>query len=154
MAKEKKNFNTDLEDSERDKKYVNQDEFSIEIPDVKDIPGQQHIHPPRLNEMVDTTASSADEEGEHIFKDEEDDASDVTETEREVLEKSANSMGSEDDEAWEKIQLDAVDEDGEKLNEKNDLFGEDLDVPGAEQDDDDEDIGEEDEENNSYSWSQ
>lgn len=154
MTKKKKKFNSDLEESERDKKYVNQEEFSIEIPDVKDIPGQEHIRPPKLNEMIDTTASSADEEGERIFSDEEDEATNVTETERNILKKSVNSMGSEDDEAWEKIQLDAVDEDGEKLNEKNDLFGEDLDVPGAEQDDKDEDIGEEDEENNSYSWSQ
>lgn len=50
--------------------------------------------------------------------------------------------------------LDNTDDDGVPLNEKSsadDISGEDLDVPGAEFDDDNEMIGEEDEENNSYS---
>lgn len=50
--------------------------------------------------------------------------------------------------------LDDWDEDGEPLNEKTsatDPYGADLDVPGSELDDADEAIGEEDEENNSYS---
>ena len=49
---------------------------------------------------------------------------------------------------------DNTDKDGEPLNEASssvDFTGEDLDVPGAELDDDNESIGEEDEENNSYS---
>ena len=47
-----------------------------------------------------------------------------------------------------------VDEDGDPLNEISiayDNSGDDLDVPGAEDDDADEEIGEEDEENNGYS---
>jgi len=63
-------------------------------------------------------------------------------------------MSGEDDEAIRKIQLDNKDNEGEILNEENDLSGEDLDVPGSEDDDANEDIGEEDEENNSYSWAQ
>ena len=47
--------------------------------------------------------------------------------------------------------LDDSDEDGEKLNEAIDVSGEDLDVPGSEDDDANEALGEEDEENNSYS---
>jgi len=47
--------------------------------------------------------------------------------------------------------LDNTDLDGDLLNEKDDVSGEDLDVPGASDDDDNEAIGEEDEENNSYS---
>ena len=47
--------------------------------------------------------------------------------------------------------LDQRDEDGELLNEKTDLSGKDLDVPGSEEDDANEEIGEEDEENNPYS---
>ena len=47
--------------------------------------------------------------------------------------------------------LDSTDDDGEKLNESSDMSGRDLDVPGSEDDDADEKIGEEDEENNSYS---
>ena len=50
--------------------------------------------------------------------------------------------------------LDNTDEDGDTLNEMSvavDVTGEDLDVPGAEDDDEDEIIGEEGEENNGYS---
>ena len=50
--------------------------------------------------------------------------------------------------------LDNVDEDGDTLNVieiANDNSGEDLDIPGAEDDDENESIGEEDEENNGYS---
>ena len=50
--------------------------------------------------------------------------------------------------------LDNKDEDGDTLNEMSvaeDNSGEDLDIPGAEDDDEDEIIGEEDEENNGYS---
>lgn len=51
-------------------------------------------------------------------------------------------------------ELDDVDEDGDLLNESSsadDVTGEDLDIPGAEDDDEDEAIGQEDEENNGYS---
>jgi hypothetical protein len=47
--------------------------------------------------------------------------------------------------------LDKTDDEGEILNEGSDRSGRDLDVPGSEDDDADEKIGEEDEENNSYS---
>jgi hypothetical protein len=61
---------------------------------------------------------------------------------------------TQDQQDLEALQLDSTDEDGDPLNEKSsadDLTGEDLDMPGAELDDADEAIGEEDEENNSYS---
>jgi len=60
-------------------------------------------------------------------------------------------MASEDDEDRRKILLDNKDEDGVVLNEKVNYSGSDLDIPGSEDDDENEDIGEEDEENNSYS---
>ena len=50
--------------------------------------------------------------------------------------------------------LDNRDEDGDNLNEMSVadyVSGEDLDIPGSEEDDEDEIIGEEDEENNGYS---
>jgi hypothetical protein len=53
-----------------------------------------------------------------------------------------------------RVSLENTDNDGELLNEQsgsNSESGEDLDVPGAELDDENEEIGEEDEENNSYS---
>jgi hypothetical protein len=71
-----------------------------------------------------------------------------------MLRESANDMPTRDDQQLRRAELDAVDEDGEPLNEKtsaNAASGSDLDVPGAGEDDADEKIGEEDEENNSYS---
>ncbi len=66
-----------------------------------------------------------------------------------------NASGEDDEERrLHRAELDTTDNDGELLNERssgNSKSGSDLDVPGAEADDDNEDIGEEDEENNSYS---
>ncbi len=75
----------------------------------------------------------------------------VSQLEKELLERSSESMASEDDEARRQTLLDNEDEDGDALNEKVEVSGDDLDVPGAEEDDANEAIGEEDEENNSYS---
>lgn len=43
--------------------------ITIDMPEVKDIPGQENIRPPKINEMADTTISSADEEGEGLLDD-------------------------------------------------------------------------------------
>ena len=67
---------TDLEDSPRDKKHLQQEEFEIEIPDAEDIPGQEHVIPAPLGELADSTISSDDEEGVGIF-DEESDEPDI-----------------------------------------------------------------------------
>ena len=45
--------------------------FTIDLPDVKDIPGQEYIHPLPLGEIADTTISSDDEEGVGILDDDE-----------------------------------------------------------------------------------
>ena len=186
-----KNLTTDLPDSEKDKVKLQQDKIIIDLPDVKDIPGQENVHVPDLREMADTTISSDDEEGVGIFGEddaefsserlatgeeiddldlvindyeepggnkEEDDLadgssdpdSDVTNEERKALEK-AEDVDTEDNEGLYNAELDDEDFEGDKLNEANDVSGDDLDVPGAEEDDADEEIGEEDEENNDYS---
>lgn len=102
------------------------DTGKIDLPEVKDIPGQEQ-------------GTDAD----------------VTAEERRALENADNlDANSRDDEALIESRLDDVDDDGDPLNEESfgdDLSGEDLDVPGAEDDDLDEEIGEEDEENNPYS---
>lgn len=197
-----KNLNTDLPDSEKDKAKLQPEETTINLPDVKDIPGQENIHVPELREMADTTISSDDEEGVGIFgddeaeysserlpvgeeldendlvisdedaleakldedennnKDENDDIditdnsvsaeSDVTADEREALERTEN-MDTQDNENLYRAELDDEDFEGEKLNEEEDFSGNDLDIPGEEEDDANEEIGEEDEENNAYS---
>jgi hypothetical protein len=80
-----------------------------------------------------------------------DSSSQVSREEEELLERTETSMSGEEDLAWERARVDSVDEDGEPLNEESEFSGKDLDVPGSEEDDVNEEIGEEDEENNSYS---
>jgi hypothetical protein len=62
----------DLQDSPRDQERLKPDEAIIDLPDVKDIPGQEYIHPPSLGELADTTISSDDEEGTGLFDDDSD----------------------------------------------------------------------------------
>ena len=132
---------------------------TIDMPEVKDIPGQENIKPPRIREMEDTTISSDDEEGKGIVDDlnKEDDqsalldeSSDISVQERRILHESDIQANAEAQDLR-RLKLDKVDDDPSA--EQGDPYdmGEDLDVPGAELDDDNEDIGEEDEENNSYS---
>jgi hypothetical protein len=139
---------------------------TIDMPDVSDIPGQEHVRPPRLGEMADSTASSADEEGDDVLEpgDSADDdlrldrTSNVTAEERADLARMGRD-GAEDEPLREGL-LDSTDDDGTPLNEKSfgegrndDLSADDLDIPGADEDDQDEAAGDEDEENNDYSIS-
>ena len=84
----------------------------------------------------------------------EQDMNSISPAERATLDDSIVNLQTTDNQQLKKASLDSTDEDGELLNENTyaqDYTGEDLDVPGAEEDDRDEVIGEEDEENNSYS---
>lgn len=150
----------DLPDSAKDAARIKPETTTIDLPDVEDIPGQEHVIPLSLGEMGDVTASSADEEGDVLCDDdidediENDPDSNVSRLEKIDLERSANDMPTEDDINLRESALDTTDNEGTPLNEKgfkNNLSGRDLDVPGADDDDDDEAIGEEDEENNDYS---
>lgn len=146
----------DLPDTIRDQEQLKNDEATLNLPDVKDIPGQEHVHVPDLKEYADTTISSADEEGKNIWANDElnDDSSDVSGLEKEMLDESANDMPTKDEQSLRKAALDSTDSEGDPLNEKGSfgaISGSDLDVPGAGEDDLNEEIGEEDEENNPYS---
>ena len=80
--------------------------------------------------------------------------SNVSAAERALLDDSIDNSLTEDNLNLKRSALDNTDDDGELLNEKSmadDISGEDLDVPGAEDDDENESLGEEDEENNAYS---
>lgn len=157
MATKKINKTSDLEESKRDKELLKPDEATLDLPDAKDIPGQEHVRPFLPGELADTTISSSDEEGNGLLDTDEDiladKENDVTPIEKELLQRSSESMATKDDEQWKDSQLDKTDEDGIPLNEKVNVSGSDLDVPGSEDDDANEEIGEEDEENNSYSLS-
>jgi len=155
LKKGKTGVTDDLTDSSADREKLEPDTATIDLPDVEDIPGQEYIKPPTLESFVDDTASSADEEGpvrkknketsnekvdpEVIFKEEDEGLNDSTDSEDYNLRRAA---------------LDNTDDEGDPLNEEGfgeDVSGKDLDIPGAADDDEDEDIGEEDEENNSWS---
>ncbi len=148
MTKESATTN-DIMDAPRDGERLQSETATLDLPDVSDIPGQEHVHAPRMNELNDTTISSADEEGESIFN--ENDDSDVSDEEKELLRRTGESMASDEDEDVYNAELDKTDNEGEVLNENVDITGEDLDIPGSGDDDTDEEVGEEDEENNNYS---
>ena len=80
--------------------------------------------------------------------------SNISPEERSLLDESIENSMTQDNLELKRSSVDSTDEDGELLNENSNSFdvsGEDLDVPGSEDDDANEEIGEEDEENNSYS---
>ena len=150
------NRNSDLPDSPRDAKELKNEETTIDLPEVKDIPGQEFIHPPNLAEFSDTTISSADEEADELWSDERttDNNSMVTNIEKKLLDDSANDTSTKDEQQLRRAELDDTDNEGEPLNEKtsgNAISGSDLDTSGIDEDDMNEEIGEEDEENNPYS---
>lgn len=138
---------------------MKQEPVIINLPDVEDIPGQENFIPMDNEKNVNTTIASADEEGDEIFENgadsliNENSGSNVSEMEKRDLRKAANDMPG-DDQALRRAALQSTDDDGTPLNEGSfdkDISADDLDVPGASQDDANEKIGEEDEENNEYS---
>jgi hypothetical protein len=158
--------NADLADSPRDEEKLRSEETVIDMPEVKDIPGQEHVRVPRMREMEDTTISSADEEGEGILDNinEEDDEeqiikmgteADTTTADVEMLRSGDTYYPSKDEDHLVDASMVNVDDEGDPLNEKG--FGismrtaKDLDVPGESDDDEMEESGSEDEENNEYS---
>lgn len=162
-AERKSSVTNDLPDSERDRKELEAEEVVMDLPDVKDIPGQEFIHVPRMGEMADTTISSDDEEGANIIGlndddgDADDDTSgdgdDISPNERRAL-ADDNYMPTRDEDNLRKARMDNADFDGEALNEGS--FGamqteSDLDVPGSSDDTGTDSLGQGDEENKDYS---
>jgi len=80
---------------------------------------------------------------------------DVTLEDLHILQSSEQNMDTGDSRNLIHSALDNVDDEGDPLNEDGSIIdtltGEDLDIPGSDDDDIDEQIGEEDEENNYYS---
>jgi len=142
------------------------DETYIELPDVKDIPGQENIVSAGIPaEMSDETIASDDEEGilegKDIFE-EDDDTKIVMGTDADITADDLTLLGDPDqdqdmneDELIRKEGLDDTDADGDLLNEatsNEDSTGDDLDIPDADNSEPDSDaMGQGDEENNYYS---
>lgn len=57
----------DIHDSPRDEERLKPDEATLDLPDVSDIPGQEHVTVLPLGELADDTASSDDEEGDELL---------------------------------------------------------------------------------------
>lgn len=154
---------SDLQDSPHDAERLKSESTYIDMPDVKDIPGQEFVHVPNLGEMADTTISSSDEEGDDIWaedsdtltKDELTDGSNdaITEEEKDTLSRTFADLPTEDNVNLRHAAVDEHDDDGERLNElsMDALSGHDLDTAIVDADDAMENIGSEDEENNLYS---
>ena len=152
--------NEDIHDSKRDSEKLQQDKASLDLPDTREIPGQEHIHVAPLGELADTTISSDDGEGIGVFEDDTDDETiivmgsedDIPKEDKAALETMDNMDVSEHDDAILVRGLpDDRDAEGDELNEKINVSGSDLDTAIVDEDDADENIGEEDEENNQYS---
>jgi hypothetical protein len=153
----------DLQDSPHDEERMQGEEVILDLPDVSDIPGQENILPPQMESFADITISSADEEGEGLFEDDETDEdtdlimgteADVSEEEKITLQRADEDMPTDDDTRLRAAALDSEDFEGDPLNESSlaeDVSGGDLDTSGVDADDPMEAIGEEDEENNAYS---
>ncbi len=114
---------SDLQDSEKDIAAMRSEPVTIDLPDVKDIPGQENIVPASFGELADVTIASADEEADELFNDdtdeetEDDTDSDVTAAEIEDLEETATNMPTRDDISLQEAALDNTDDDGTPLNE-------------------------------------
>lgn len=152
----------DLTDPKRDQERLKPDEGTIELPDVKDIPGQEFVNAPPLGMMADTTISSADEEGEGLFEDDEEDETDIVMgTEADIpkedkiaLERSETYMPTRDEDRLQQAHMDTTDFEGEELNEDSfgeDQSGRDLDIPANTDETRTDAMGQGDEENKHYS---
>lgn len=151
--------NNELSGTPADKKHLQQEISIIDLPSMNDTPDQEDKTVPASGELADTTISADDGEALGILDNSGDQDeiiagqfnANVTKDERKLLDDAAKKVNSSDQAALENAELDQYDEDGDLLNEKSGLSGNDLDIPGRELDDDNEQIGEEDEENNSFS---
>jgi hypothetical protein len=150
----------DLPDSKEDREKMRTEESFIDLPDVKDIPGQEFVNAPPAGALGDTTISSADEEGTNVFdrSDAEDlrrtgNDADVSRGEREALQQT-DYMPTTDEDNLQDARMDNVDFQNEPLNEKGfgqERTGDDLDIPGSTDETRTSSLGQGDEENKYYS---
>ncbi|HZF64400.1 MAG TPA: hypothetical protein VEZ55_07950 [Chitinophagaceae bacterium] len=152
----------DLPDSPDDREHLRSEEVYIDLPDVSDIPGQEHVSVPPLGELADVTISSDDEEGVGIFDDEDDDddieyimgtEADVRKDERQAL-ADDTYLPTRDENNLRTARMDSTDFQGEALNEGSfgdEQTGSDLDIPGAMDETGTDALGQGDEENKHYS---
>jgi hypothetical protein len=149
----------DLPDSREDQEKLRTEETYIDLPDVKDIPGQEFVNAPPLGSLGDTTISSDDEEGASVFdRDDSEDLrtgndADVSREERKALEQ-VDYLPTTDEDNLQDARMDNVDFQNEPLNERGfgeERSGSDLDVPENTDESGIDAMGQGDEENKLYS---
>lgn len=134
-----KNYlHNDIQDSPEDQEKLKPEETTLDLPELKDIPGAARTLKNASLLPGDITISSSDEEGGDLLDDEEDELSDennmeddrnVSATEKKMMRDSLDPS-YDTDLPIHSISLDRKDDDGVLLNESGmdrDLFGEDLD---------------------------
>lgn len=131
----KKYLHNDIQDSPEDQEKLKPEEATLDLPELKDIPGAIRSGKNASLLPGDTTISSADEEGSDLLDDEEEvanlsgDGNRVTALDKQLLRDSFDPS-YDTDLPVHSISLDDKDNDGTRLNESGmdrDLFGEDLD---------------------------
>jgi hypothetical protein len=146
----------DLPDSNEDREKLNSEESIMDLPDVKDIPGQEFVNAPPLGSLGDTTLSSDDEEGLGVFEREAEERGtdfNVSREERTALEDS-EYMPTSDENNLRRARMDNADFQNEPLNEKGfgeETSGEDLDLPNSRDEGYEDGPQMEDEENDNFS---
>lgn len=149
----------DLPDSREDQEKLRSEETAINLPDVKDIPGQEFVNAPPLDALGDTTAASDDEEGRRVFDGDDSESLDggtdfnVSRDERRAL-ADTEYMPTTDEDNLRAARMDNVDFQNEPLNERGfgeERSGNDLDVPGNTDETNTDAMGQGDEENKYYS---
>lgn len=120
-----KRNSTDIKDSKHDEEKLKQDEVTLDLPEVKDIPGQENINAPDLKEMADTTISSDDEEGLGILDSVDEDASNDRVGPAQEIDENDLIIDEDEDEAEEA--LDEEDESGEQEADELEITDDSVD---------------------------
>ncbi len=128
----------DIQDSPEDQEKLKPEEVTLDLPELKDIPGAVRSGKNASLLPGDTTISSADEEADDLLDDDNDDLTEennmrddtnVSPFEKKILRDSLDPS-YDTDLPVHSISLDRKDNEGVLLNESGmdrDLFGEDLD---------------------------
>ncbi len=133
----KKYLHEDISDSPEDQEKLKPEEVLMDLPELKDIPRSGKSGKNLENLPGDTTISSADEEGDELFEDEDLNDEDVSPLEKKLLKESFDPS-YDTDLPIESLSLDDLDNEGESLEEAGqdkDLFGKDLDDELIEEED-------------------
>src|SRR5215471_1435992 len=117
MAK-RPNKPADAGQASGDVEHLQPDQATLQLPEVKDIPGQEYIHVPPGGILADDTVSSEDEEEKSVLDDTTDE--DIIQDNRESKEFPPGSLPmDEDDRNILKNSLEDSDTDGDPLNESS-----------------------------------